>query len=66
MAPAASAATKTQERIVALWNGGMLTLLDVMREASCSKSHAHKTLEAAMQSERLTRPYPQRRRKETR
>jgi hypothetical protein len=59
-----SAATKSADRIVALWEGGMLSLNDVVREAGCAKSHGHKTLAAAMQAGRLARAYPQRR-KET-
>jgi hypothetical protein len=61
-----SAATRTQDRIKALWNGGTLTLMDVVREVGCSKSHAHKTLAAAMQAGELERNYPAKPRKETR
>lgn len=62
-----SAASRLQDRIRALWDGGgpSYTIADVMREAPCSKSHAHKTLEAAWRAGELKREYPQRRRKET-
>lgn len=57
-----SAATRTQDRIRSLWEGGTLTLIDVMREAGCSKSHAHQTLAKAMANGELQRAYPAQRR----
>ena len=60
-----SAATRMQDRIKALWNGGTLSLKDVVQEVGCAKSHAHKTLTAAMQAGELKRPYPSKRGKET-
>lgn len=54
----ASAATKMQDRIRALWDSGTLTLTDVVKEVGCNKSHAHRTLEAAMDRGELVRPYP--------
>jgi hypothetical protein len=58
-----SAATAAQDQITALWEGGSLTLTDVYREAGCAKSHAHRTLEAAMAAGKLKRPYPSKPRK---
>lgn len=57
-----AAATTLQARIVELWETEGMTINDVAKEARCGKSHASRTLTAAMAAGTLKRPYPARRR----
>jgi replicative DNA helicase len=52
-----------QARVLELWEGGGLTLIDVARELGIDKSYAHRTLERAMKEGKLRRAYPARRKK---
>lgn len=51
----------TRKTVVELWNGGVLTLADIVRETSLNKSTVHRQLVAAMEAGSLTRQYPQQR-----
>ena len=44
--------------VLVLWEGGGVTITDIAREIGLHKSNVHRTLQAAMQADQLTRPYP--------
>lgn len=52
----------SRKTVVELWNGGVLTLADIVRETGRNKSTVHRQLVAAMEAGSLTRQYPQQRR----
>jgi len=51
----------SRKTVAELWNGGALTLADIVRETGRHKSTVHRQLVAAMEAGILTRHYPQQR-----
>lgn len=49
----------SRKTVIELWNGGALTLADIVRETGRNKSTIHRQLVAAMDEGKLTRQYPQ-------